>query len=296
MVANDTQVAVISDEGGEITYFSLFDGKKIRSVPWDFGEVWGRSGRMVLALRREVPTPAPLQCGIRLVDPFAADLVQLEHVTLPFHSVHTKTLGNLVDQRWMTLLDREGHLIIWDIDSGRVVFDDVLDDVLSTKDDGPALIGLEVMLTAEKLLVLPNYQQLGGAPPVSSQSKIRYRAMDNQVEANAVIAIDMETGEIAWEQRFVQPWGVTLDQPLSTPIVLMTRGLTSFRTTGKREQKIDVRVLDVRDGGTLAEVLGQEVGSSFTFRDAEVTLTPLESVKAVIDTQILTFKFGQGNE
>ncbi len=316
VVFGDDQVAVVSPDTKSLHRFDAFDGQKLQTRPWTDGTVWGTGPRYVLAIASsqiDPPRDADATGGgenqssetgewsVRLIDPFtdaqeaeAQDaeaqeaearqpVLQLSMPGARRRSDQTDSaFGRLLDGRWMVLLRNNGELVIWDIVQG-------LELTSTTLPPLETLNGVSVAHLRGKLIVFPQVRQ---APVVNRNGpKTIRRTTDDQEETIAAYAFDTEGGQELWQQIFADPWGVTIDQAASTPFLLFTRVHSDYGGTGPRRQRLDYLAIDVRDGKTLANVLGQSVESQFNLSDTELTLKPYDSVKAEVGTQVLTFDF-----
>ncbi|TWT70044.1 outer membrane protein assembly factor BamB family protein [Crateriforma conspicua] len=288
LVVDGSRVALVSDETNEIRIYDLYDGTLTSQKPWNHGDLWGRSDRFVVAIQAdgEDDQNESLRRRVIMVDPLADGsgvMIESDNCVVSRSSQSTEdSFGDLLNGRWVTILNHEGKLVVWDLQSGKELARESID--LS-----PGHLGLSSVQMRGGLVILPQVS-MPASNDIESE-KLDGRTTDNQKEAGAALAFDSVTGELKWRQDFELPWGVTLDQPAASPLLLFTRLRSAYSTQGKREQSLDFQAIDVRNGKLIAQQLRNDVGSKFTFRDTEQTLLPHNNIKARIDTLTIDFQF-----
>jgi hypothetical protein len=182
------------------------------------------------------------------------------------------------------LLDNDGNALVWDIAQGREVSRSKLPVY-------PDLVGLSVMMMDGALILLPkakvNQSDLPDAPQMqTSDTKFH-------VTTHGVHAISLVDGGVLWGQQFDLPWGCTLTQPASSPLLLFSRSPFVYSTTSRRKS-LDVMALDIRDGRMVAETLGTPIPSGNNELETKVTVQPtLYRIMVQLGSQLLTYNFGE---
>ncbi|TWU41824.1 outer membrane protein assembly factor BamB family protein [Novipirellula artificiosorum] len=287
VLSNGTEVAVVSDDEKRIVLFDIFDGSKTRELAFERGQVWAAEGKYVLSYQ-----PISGQDGhyrVELYDPFE-DQVVLERETLEGNRTSRDlpaSYGLIVDGRWLTMMDTEGNAIVWDIVGGKEIA------ALSV----PAyadLIGLHATTMGDQLYVLPTRR--GKENELAPAPMLQTRQSNDHETTNAVLAISLSSGALVWEKEFSEPWGCTVHQPDSSPVLLLTRSHSTYSPVNPqvRKRTLDVMALDIRDGEEVVSVLDKEVSSNTNELVTHVRIPPQQPLVIVeIGLEKLQIVFGE---
>ena len=288
VVCDDQRLAVVSPDTKEVVFFSLLDGEKLATEPWNRGDLWAATGRHVLCY-----SPAGSNSGIprmfqvQLIDPFT-DEVLLELQAAPANRRSEDvpaSYGQVVEGRYLAHYDTQGTATIWDLVAARELAR--VEGLPSYSD----LNGLQTVLLEDQFLLLPRRRQL--PRETGSTATLQTSNKPNHESLHAVISISADQGEHRWTREFEIPWGCTLAQPSATPILALTRGWSDFNNTGSRKREVEVLALDVRDGATLAEGR-REFPSSANLIETVMTVQPgQQRVSCRIGSEELVFVFGE---
>ena len=281
IVVDGGQVAVVSSRPGvpaEVTTFDLLDGRKIGSTPWNQGRIWTSNDRHVLCYTLGENGSS---AKVRLVNPITKQ-VHLETDALiqqPQKKATGRGFGRILQDRYLVLLDSDGRLLIWDI---------LLGSELCSHNVGamPELESFRAMWMEGQIIVLPAKAVIRRRGDMLTQQGETHRT------AHRLIAISTDNGEINWQRDFEQPWGVTIDQPYSSPVLMLARSKTIY-TVNRSTPKMDVALIRLTDGKTIAEELEHEVSARTTGLTTFLSVQPSRNrITARIDGEQLQYQFG----
>ncbi|QEF97316.1 Outer membrane protein assembly factor BamB [Stieleria maiorica] len=283
ILVDQDRVAVVSYMKGivsSVSQFDLFDGRAIESAEWEHGKVWATSGKHVLAYQVDAKSSA---ATVRLVDPFAGKVV-LEidaMIKQPLTQVAGRGCGRILQDRYMVLFDTNGRLVIWDL---------LKATELCRHDTGemPELQSMYAMWMDGQILVLPANAVVRQKGDMLTQHGETHRTV------HQIIAVSTRSGEIIWNRDFQDDaWGITVDQPYGSPVVLLARSKTIYEVN-KSTPKMDVAMLRLTDGETIHEQLERVVSPQSTGLTTYLTVQPeLSRVQATIDGEQLVYAFGE---
>ncbi len=283
VLQHEGRVAVVSPANREVVFFDLLDGRRLDSVDWQYGPVWATAGNHVLCYQQEGTTRLH---HVKLVDPFAGDVL-LQTSALESNRSNADipcSYGRVVAGRYLAMLDSEGQALVWDLVEAKEISRPKLPAY-------PDLQGLQAVLLDGQLILLPRRRvprpRLSEpAPPQTGDSK-------HHVTVHAVHSVSLADGEVVWSKEFETPWGCTVHQPASTPILVLTRSRSTYTSpTSSRSQKLDALAIDVRDGRELDKTLGKSVISRNNSLQTRLTIQPgLSRVLVQIGGELLTYKF-----
>ncbi|MCO8120232.1 PQQ-binding-like beta-propeller repeat protein [Stieleria sp. TO1_6] len=285
MVADRGRVAVVSYRSGivsEVNTFDLLDGRKIESMPWDYGTVWTTSGKHVLAYQE---TDNGSSAIVRLVDPLAQQddqrvVLEIESlISQPRIGNVGRAMGRILQDRYLVLMDTGGRLVIWDLLHGTE---------LCRHETGamPELESMNAMWMDGQIVVLP------ANPPATGRDKLLVQHGDVHRPCHKLIAVSTDSGQINWERDFETPWGVTITQPAGSPVLILARSKTTY-TVRSPTPYMDVALIRMTDGKTIHEELEHEVAPrSAGLTTIQVAQPALGRVLARIDGEVLTYEFG----
>lgn len=221
---------------------------------------------------------------VKVVDPFN-DKVLLELTTTTANALASEqgqTFGSIVNGRYMTLLNTEGKLTVWDIELAKEVSSLGIDPI-------PELKKIKVMELDGQLIVT---SWLGRDQPDDTT-----RSGGSHYSADLVHAISLADGSLNWHKDLGSTWGCTIAQPANSPVVLFSRFRAIHNSTGASQKEVDVMALDVRDGERLHERLKTEVPSTHNQVETRILLQPVqERVYVQIGNETLVYHFGKTDE
>lgn len=287
IVCDGNRIAIVSAETKEVVRYDALDGSPLGTEPWTWGEPWAAAGRHVLCATEvaEASGDRPRRYGLRVIDPFANE-IKLEHET-PGSNRRSERLpaayGQVVDGRYLGLMDTAGRAKVWDVARGREL---ASLDGLPAYDD---LNGLQMLATDQEFLLMPRRRE--GNRPTGGTATLQTVNLHNHQQINAVIAVDRESGQPRWTREFEPHWGCTVSQPSASPALFLTRGWSDFSSTGSRKREVEVLVLDLRDGGTLVEQR-REFPSGANVIETVITAYPAQKrLECQIGTEQLILDF-----
>jgi tetratricopeptide (TPR) repeat protein len=287
IVADGDRVAVVSAETKVVKFYDKLDGRSLDSQPWEHGKIWHSMGKHVLS---ELPSEDLRRAEIKIVNPFSGDVLQQLETSTASRAIADgeRTFGQIVDSRFLMLLDNNGKLRIWDIEKGSV-----LSDLETTpyKD----LQRLHAMAVDGQLIVIPERS----TPTLPDAVTLQTRDMNaGHRTAHALHAVSVDDGSIRWSVEFDElPWGCTVSQPTATPVILLTRSLSTFSTTNSRTVKLDIQAIDVDSGEVLHQRLGKELSVKTQEIDTRMTIQPAaQRLIAQVSGDVLTYFFGMTDD
>lgn len=285
VVCNGDRVAVVSDENKEVVFFNVRDGQFIEKRVWTNGSSWESSDRYILTIQSN---PTDRTVRLRLVDPFE-DEVLLEHDSMTVNRSNQDQpcgYGRVIDGRYLVNLQSDGSCIVWDIVQGIEVSRQMLD----AHDD---LRGLHAIALDGQILLLP--KRLPEKRTMRSPNETLTTNGINHQSTSAAISISMLNGEVQWNQEFDDPWGVTLNQAYSTPLVLFSRSPFNVnQATNTRKRVLDLMAVNARSGKLVIQEQGKEIAARTPELLTKLTVQPLMNtlIARLGVEHKLTFKFG----
>lgn len=284
ILAEGRHVAVVSPEANQVAIFDALDGAKLETRPWAHGTIWAAQNRYALAYSL---ADASRRSTVRLVDVFSNTVLHEMTVLAASRGAEaTKaTYGRVVDGRYLVMLNTEGDLRLWDVQTGRDLGSCELPAM-------PDLQGLHAMQLDGQLIVLPRRPVERAPMPVGSD--VVTTAGQSHQGTSGVFAVSLADASLRWSFEDGSAWGCTLTQPAATPILLLSRSRSLYSTTGSRRRDLDVIGLDVRDGNVLTKMLDKQVSSQSNELETRVVVQPVvDKVVAQIGGELLTFTFGE---
>jgi len=279
VVCDGDVVAVVSPASKNIFKFDCRDGKFLSKEPLNDYQLWASTDETVL-LYRDLPEG---KRELVLRNPITGETL-LEHV---FEGLAdgTKVFGRIVDGTYAVTLTNAGETLVWDLENAKVLTQSKADPI-------ERLSGLHVLARNDSLVMLPaiaDSADNSGTVAMSLTAGESHHRVDG-----SVWAISTDNGKILWKCSLDgQPWGCTMTQSPVSPIVMFSRGKSSFVTTGSRVKSLDVMAIDVRDGKPL-QSLGLEVESFNNDIETRVTVQPPQSRVIVnIGPTLLDYVFGE---
>ena len=226
--------------------------------------------------------------GVKLINAFSGNVV-LELTTFESNRGNTDipcSYGRILAGRYLTLLDSEGKATIWDLREGR--------EIASVEVAAyPDLQGLQVVLLDGQVILLPKRRLQ--RPRLAERAAPQTTDGKHHVTIHALHAISLDDGKLRWSKEFETPWGCTVHQPAETPILVLSRSLSSFNSpTSSRRQQLDAMAIDVRDGTELDKTLGKPVLARNNVLETRLTIQPGQNrVIAQLGGELLTYKFDE---
>jgi outer membrane protein assembly factor BamB len=281
MVVDQGRVAVVSYMKGiveSVVQFDLLDGRKLESSDWQHGKVWSANGKYVLTYVEDSPSSS---ATVRLVNPFDGTVaLEVESfVKQPLKKAAGRGTGRVLQNRYLVLFDTDGRLIIWDLINGRELCRYSVGEM-------PDLESMHAMWMDGRILILPANAIVRSKGDMLTQQGESHRSV------NRIISVSIESGELQWSREFDEPWGVTIDQPYGSPVLVLTRSKTIF-TINKSSPKMDVAMIRLSDGETIHEELEKEVPARSTGLTTLVNSQPsLNRIRVRIDGEMLLYEFG----
>lgn len=282
IVADEQRVAVVAYIKGivsSVTQFDLLDGRKIESSDWPFGKVWATCGKYVLAYEVDEKSSG---ATVRLVDPFNGVVVQEIEALIkqPLTQGVGSGAGRVLQDRYMVLFDTNGRLVIWDLLAGTELCRHEMGEM-------PELQSMHAMWLDGRILVLPANAVIRKQGDPLTQHGDAHRPI------HKIISVSTESGEVDWVRDFSDdPWGITIDQPFASPVVLLARSKAIFEVN-KQTRKMDVAMIRLSDGETIHEELDRQVAPQSTGLTTSLTSQPeLGRIRATIDSETLIYTFG----
>ncbi|MEM6365953.1 MAG: PQQ-binding-like beta-propeller repeat protein, partial [Planctomycetota bacterium] len=319
IVANADQVAIVSDRNQTITVLDARDGRRLESRPRRMETILASTPSHVLALTRlktmrgwetqrpgtiasmlgtdadsslsdtdSLAAPVWLEC----FDPLTGEKqittwTSSSNVGIP----ETKTChGYVEDGQFLTLIEDDGHVRVWDLIAGQSVAD--VNVTLTGRVDDFATMRLH-----DQLLLMPRTRSatrpqpaVGGSAAVHPLSQLHAISCPDQPEERLAIP-----GQHLWSRSFEKAFACTLTHPHMTPMIMINRGwpyTTSGRVTNRRE--MDVLALNVSDGTTLDSVEGKQVRASDNSLDTWIKLIAgRNEVRVDMQGEALTYQFAE---
>ncbi len=296
VVAGDGRVGVLCERASQVTYFDWFDGRELTTEPLGVDSMITTAGRYVLMVSKTNPEDNDAE----LYDPYRLEVVDgisrervLSRIASPINltdEARSAAYGELVDGRYMTLLDDQGHATVWDVLAGH----SLADVKIPLR---PRLSGLSVVHTTDRFLLMPRCEL--PLPPAEQGSIITIPSGMSVKDVTSVHCIEVSESitqspeaQVTWSEVFDHSRGVTTYQPWLTPMLTLVRRQTYGGNSATRRHELDVWALDVTNGKTLSDLQGKNIGSRHVRIEAEVILIPARNeISATIQNQQLMFTF-----
>lgn len=295
VVAGDGRVAVLSEQADKVAYFDWYDGRELASESLAVDAIVATAGRHVLMVKKYDEKEGKSE----LHDPYMLEMVDgisrervLSRVASPVNltdQVRTTAHGELIEGRYMTLLDDQGRVTIWDVLSG----ESLADVEIPVR---PGLSDVSVVHVQDRFLLMPRCEL--PPPPIVEGNITTIPSGMSVQDVTSVHCVEISPNDVAsparvaWSEIFEQARGVTTYQPWLTPILMLARRQTYTNNAETRRHELDIWALDIETGKTLNELLGKNIPSSKVGIDTQVRLLPQRNqVFATIQSQLLTYTF-----
>lgn len=295
VVAGDGRVAVLSEQADKVAYFDWHDGRELAAELLAVDAIVATAGRHVLMVKKYDEKEGKTE----LYDPYMLEMVDgisrqrvLSRVASPVNLTdqdRTTARGELVEGRYMTLLDDQGHVTIWDVLLGVSLAD--VEIPLR-----PGLSEVSVVHVQDRFLVMPRCEL--PPPPIVEGNIMTIPSGMSVEDVTSLHCVELLSGDaasparVAWSEIFEQARGVTTYQPWLTPILMLARRQTYTSNAETRRHELDIWALDIETGTTLNELLGKNIPNSKIGIETQVRLLPQRNqVFATIQSQLLTYTF-----
>jgi outer membrane protein assembly factor BamB len=229
VLGDDEYIVVIPHEGRQAMVLNALDGSLVgyRDVP-SRSNRWTTLGRRILSFRQEGRT-----MKVRMADLVEADPADWER------SYAVESKGTIVERDKLAVLEPNGKFTLVSLEDGKTLIETQLAAPKS-------LQSIQVLASEDQYLLFTNssHRETGSVnyqPP---------SIPDAPLMNGHVYAFSRATGQSMWPSpAYVEQWGLPLDQPTGTPVVLLMR--REVRTSGPQRNVLGVMCLDRRDGSLL---------------------------------------------
>ena len=249
-------IFVVPPGGAQALVFHALDGAQAESRPSEpLANRWTTQGRLVLAWK---PKAAVSQPGADAADPTAnAAPPQLPHELWLYdaltgqeiwrEALPSGTRGMLVDSDAVALLQPDGRLAVRSLSAAEPVFEAKLNPEENLR-------SVHVLRSQDQYLVATNRID----PLPANHPPIQIRSITSGGEVPLVTgllyAFDRRTGQPSWPAPVaVEQFGLPMDQPRETPVLLLLRQFAPAAAQGPRREQTSVLCLDRRDGKPLLD-------------------------------------------
>lgn len=300
VVARDGRVAVMSERSDLVISFDWFDGQLIETKPLLMGQLMTTIGSHALIVSSYDESEESVDLHdpqmVEIFDPISMTRLQ-RRIASPVNLTddsRSSGYGKLIEGRYFALLDNTGRLTLWDILLGK----EIADEEIPLRKN---LFDLSVIRLQNRFLIFPRCKisestlrtvsgvTVAGNTSVQGATSV-HCIEDSDGDENQ--ELDSKTSRLAWSQAFDEPRGVSIHQPFQTPMLLLARGKVFNTNTALRRREIDIWGLDVRNGATMIERLGKQVGTTNSQIETDVRLIPSRNQMAVtIQSEFLAFTF-----
>ncbi len=286
VLAADDQVAVVSRTGnqGMVERFRTIDGKRLDQHTWPLDErLWFATGRHLLTYKT-VSTNLPE--SVTLTDVFSNEVV-LQQTFDRSDSAGTIVKGRISDGRWLTLLQADGHLDVWDLVQGRQVCEQQIGAI-------EKLSGVHVLVRDQHIIIAPETNEKPKREPNTLDPEVAQGNMVSRVDG-PLLCIDQQSGQTVWTLDLPDgPWGCTLSQALGSPLIVLNRAQAVYSptNTSTRQKLLSVLAIDAATGEIKSERRGLKLPSFST--DIAIRLSvdsDQKIVSAGVGAATLQFEF-----
>ncbi|QEG43639.1 outer membrane protein assembly factor BamB family protein [Roseimaritima ulvae] len=285
VVSDGQRVAVASaqTDDGRVDIFDCVDGRKLLTQPWPEEEmIWFAAGKHLLTYQvaeGNVPTHVSLR------DVFSDAVVLTQELAAP-ETAGVTAKGNIVEGRWLTLLQPSGEVLVWDLIEGRQVGTHQLDPI-------DKLNGLQTVVRGDTLILLPETsvrpERKPNTIPNIAQSRVHFRV------DGPVLCMHLQSGEVVWQTELEDsPWGCTIGQATGSPLLIFSRALSIHSPTAstRRKQELSMLALDVKTGEQVARRNGLPLPSFNSDIVTHLNVDPQQHVvAAMVGASFMQFAF-----
>jgi outer membrane protein assembly factor BamB len=277
IVSDGKKIAVVTPTESKVVLFDAWDGRVVESRNWDAGKVWASCGKHVLAYR---PASESGQFTVSLIDPIS-DKVILEKTTgsaSRSDGPPQLAFGRVIEGRVLGMMDHTGKAWAWDLLEATSLFEVDLQPE-------PKLSGLNLMTIGDRLIFMS--KRSAEVPQTRQSVQLITSQLTSHRSVDAIHAISMSDGKVAWTQDLPQQWGCTVNQPQGSPLLILTR-------SQRRESSKTLEMMAIRtDTG---EIVAEQSGRKFaTTTDQLITVQTLDVTNKIVSADIglskLDFRF-----
>lgn len=290
VVADANAVAIVSSDTG-VRLFNPDDGAELKTDLWEPSErIVLATGNHLLTMRNEpfqgnaeADDSENVQRVVRLRAPI--DGKEVLEFSLGQDSGPTDAFARIVDSRYLALLTVNGRLILWDLLEGREICDQEVEI-------GGKLSGFNVIRNRAGL-VLALVRRDDRDPELFSGATLTLSEGQEHTDTDGpLIAVGLEDGSVLWRHELEGPWGISVDQPAESPLIVLSRSRISYEDTSKGDRFLELLAIDVRDGQMAAVADKMPIISNITSVQTEVRVQPeLELVEVAINRYVFQFQF-----
>lgn len=250
-------IFVVPPGGDAALVFHSLDGAQAESRPSEpLANRWATWGRHVLAWKPKAAGDKPAE----QTPDDAAETAKLSQLALDLwlydaltgdeiwrEQLPAGTRGSLVDGDEVALLQPDGRLIVRSLRRAEPVFEARLSPEANLR-------SVHVLGSQDQYLVATNRvdQIPANHPPI----QIRSITTGGEVPlvTGQLYAFDRRTGQPSWPAPVaIDRFGLPMDQPSETPVLLLLRQFTPAAAQGPRREQTSILCLDRRDGKPLLD-------------------------------------------
>ena len=257
LFGDEDWIFVVPPGGDAALVFRALDGTAADSRPSEpLANRWTTSGRRVLAWNAQTEAsradgkPADETAAtenavegsleLRLYDALSGEVVWREQVP-------GGTRGTLIDNEEVALLQPDGRLIVRSLRGAEPLLQAQLEA-------DEKLRSVHVLRSQDQYLVAANRfdRTAANQPPIQARSIVT--GGEVPLITGSLYAFDRRSGESSWPAPVVvEQYGLPMDQPRDTPVLLLLRQFTPPTAEGPRREQTSILCLDRRDGRTLLD-------------------------------------------
>lgn len=250
-------IFVVPPDADTAIVFHALDGAAADPVPSEpLSNRWTTSGRNVLAWKpqtaadhpesvpadeladSEKPSEMPLE--LRLYDALTGDVIWREQVP-------AGTRGTLIESDEVALLQPDGRLIVRSLQ----IAEPLLQAQLEPDQD---LRSVHVLRSQDQYLVATNRLGQTAANNAAIQVRSIVTGGDVPLVTGRLYAFDRRSGQPSWPAPVdIDQFGLPMDQPRETPVLLLLRQFTPPAAQGPRREQTAILCLDRRNGQPLLD-------------------------------------------
>jgi hypothetical protein len=258
LIADGNRVAAVSASTG-VQVMRVEDGKLLETLPWEPSEqVFAVAGPHVLTKRNEPSEDDPEKYDrvVRLRAPLQ-DQVVLEVKVIDDENPNFEgAFAKLIDGQRMVMVTAEGRLLVWDLLRGVAIADHEV--------TLPSELSDINVITWEDAWIVAAVRREHRKTPEDSSAIGKFHEVGEHVDTDGpIFCINRSDGTLRWQLELDSPWGVTIDQAASSPLLFLSRSFREFSTTQKGTRTLDLLAIDTRTGEPVIRVDQMEVDSKF---------------------------------
>lgn len=292
VVADAKAVAIVSSDKG-IRVLDSSDGSEIKTDLWEPSEtIVLATGEHLLTLRNQ-PRSTNAEDGktgevekvVRLQSPIEGR--EVLEIALGDESGQTDAFARTIDGRHLVMLTVSGRMILWDLLEGREICDRKIEF------DGK-LSGFNVIRNREGL-VLALARREDRDPDLFAGANMALSEGQEHIDTDGpLIAVSLEDGRVLWRHDLDGPWGISVDQPADSPLIVLSRSRIKYENTSSGDRFLEVLAIDMRDGEMLALADKMPIISRVTTLQTEIRVQPeLDMVEVAINRYVFKFEFAE---